>query len=294
MLLEGTFTALITPFIEDQIDLDGLRLLIRRQIEAGVAGVVLLGSTGENPTVSDEERREMIEIGVQEAKGKIKLLVDTASNSTAVAIKKTLSAKALGADGALVITPYYNRPTQQGIYEHFKTLAEKTEFPILVYNHPGRSGVNIETSTLCKIAENPYIAGVKDSSGNALQFADVIAEIRARYPQFCVLSGDDALALPLIALGGQGLVSVVGNLLPHEVDQLVQTALRGDFKQARFYHEQLLPLFRLSCIETNPMPIKEMMRLAGLPAGFCRLPLCSLKEENQKKIQNLLLSSNYS
>lgn len=287
MQLKGLFTALITPFIEDELDEEGLRHLIRRQCAAGVTGIVLLGTTGETPTLSEEEQKRIIQIGVEEAKQKTLLIIGTGSNSTHTTLKKTVQAQELGADAALIVTPYYNKPTQEGIYQHYHTIATQTDLPLIVYNIQGRTGVNIETNTLLKIAGLPHVVGVKECSGNFNQVADVIETICSKYPDFSVLSGDDGLALPMIALGATGLISVVSNLIPEEMIALVEASLAERITDARKIHEQLLPLFRLAFIETNPMPIKYAMTLQGLPAGSCRLPLCHLRKENQEKLRCL-------
>ncbi|MEN9343473.1 MAG: dihydrodipicolinate synthase [Chlamydiota bacterium] len=285
MEIKGLFTALITPFFNGKLDKEGLRILIQKQCKAKVAGVVLLGTTGESATLSEEEQEEVIRIGIEEAKGKILLFIGTGCNATKETIKTTQRAEKLGADGALVVCPYYNRPSQEGIYEHYRAISQNTTLPILVYNHPGRTGVNIETATLLKIAGLPQVIGVKEASGNLCQVSDVIAEIVSIYPDFVVLSGDDILTLPMLSLGAKGVISIVGNLVPEAFNTLIQAGLEGKFEEARRLHFDLLPLFKLSCIEVNPTPIKHLMQLAGLPAGSCRLPLYTLKEENQKKLK---------
>lgn len=288
MSLKGVFTAMITPFRGDALDEEGLVENIRMQLEANVDGLVFLGTTGEDVVLTDAERKRVIEIGVAEAKGKALILVGTGSNSTRRTIEKTKQAKELGADIALVVTPYYNKPTQEGIFRHFEAVAKGTDIPILAYNIAGRTGVNIETATLLRIAELPNLVGVKEASGNIVQIADVIHLVRGRCPDFAVLSGDDALTLPLIALGGGGIVSVASNLFPRPMADLTHAALGGHFAEAREIHERLMPWFRFEFIETNPIPIKEAMRLCGFPSGGCRLPLCSLTEKNQERLAELL------
>ncbi len=288
MVLKGVFTAMITPFRGEALDEEGLVRNIKAQLDAGVDGLVLLGTTGEDSVLSDAERERIIEIGVAEAKGKSLVIVGTGSNSTRHAIEKTKRAKELGADVALIVTPYYNKPTQEGIFRHFEAIAREAELPILVYNIAGRTGVNIETATLLRIAGLPNLIGVKEASGNIGQIADVIHLVRERTPAFAVLSGDDALTLPLIALGGGGVVSVASNLFPRQMVDLVHAALSGRFDEARDFHDRLMPWFRFEFIETNPIPIKEAMRLSGLPSGSCRLPLCALTEKNQERLSELL------
>lgn len=288
MHLRGAFTAMITPFQNDQLDEEGLVQNIRHQIQAGITGLVFLGTTGESATLSDEEQRRVIEIGVRETKGKALVIIGTGSNSTRHAIDKTKRAKEMGADLAMIVTPYYNKPTQEGIVRHFEAIAKSVDLPVLAYNIQGRTGVNIETSTLLRIAALPHIIGVKESSGNLGQVGDVIATIVKRYPNFNVLSGDDAATLPMMALGATGVISVVSNLLPERIVALVRSALEGNFAETRKLHEELLPLFRDAFVETNPVPIKEAMNFCGMAAGATRLPLCELRPENRAKIKKLV------
>ncbi len=286
MPFEGLFTALITPFLEEgTLDEEGLRQLIRRQIRAGVDGILLLGTTGEAATLSDAEQARIIHIGVEERRGHTLLIVGTGSNSTSVAIEKTRRAQALGADAALVIAPYYNKPTQEGLYLHYQAIASSTDLPLIVYNAPGRTGVNIETATLCRIATLPSVVAIKECSGNFNQASDLLSSL-----VLPLLSGDDPLALPLIALGCSGLISVASNLFPEQLVSLVAAARAGQFETARALHQELHPFFRLCFIETNPIPIKHALNLADLPAGPCRLPLSPLKAEHQELLQNYLLA----
>ena len=289
MSLKGTFTAMITPLKNDELDEEGLVDNIQRQIQAGITGLVFLGTTGEAATLTDEEQLRVIQIGVRETKGKALVLIGTGSNSTKHAIEKTKRAKDLGADIALVVTPYYNKPTQEGIYRHYEAIAKNVDLPVLVYNIQGRTGVNIETSTLLRIADLPHIVGVKEASGNLGQAGDVIHTIVKRYPLFSVLSGDDAATLPMMALGASGVVSVVSNLIPEKIVALVNAALDGNFYEARKIHEDNLPLFKNAFIEVNPSPIKEAMNFCKMAAGSCRLPLCELKPENREKLKLTLL-----
>ncbi len=292
MDLRGTFTAMITPFSGDQIDEEGLVRNIRAQLAANITGLVFLGTTGEDVTLSEEERERVIAIGVRETKGKALVIVGTGSNSTQQTIKKTKRAKELGADIALVVTPYYNKPTQEGIFRHFEAITSQVDLPILTYNIFGRTGVNIETATLLRIAGLPNIIGVKEASGNIGQIAEVIQIIRGQYPRFAVLSGDDGVTLPLMALGGDGIISVASNLVPDRMVALVNAVLAGRFDVARKLHEELMPLFRLEFVETNPIPIKEMMRLTGMASGGCRLPLCAPTPKNQERLAELINEMN--
>lgn len=284
--IEGVYTAVITPFTEsDQLDEEGLRRNIRFQLKAGIDGIVALGTTGEAPTLNYLEKLRIIEICREETAGVVPLIVGTGSYSTQQTIQDTLRAKELGADAALVVGPYYNKPTQEGLFQHFTTVAEKTDFPLIVYNIEGRTGQNIQTSTLKRIIEDPRIISVKEASGSISQIMDVI-QMTASTPVTC-LSGDDLLTFPVMALGGHGVISVLTNLFPEPVVALVKAVQQGDFENARKLHFELLPLVRAMFIETNPMPVKAAMKLAGLPAGHCRLPLCELQPASQKHIQTI-------
>lgn len=287
--LKGLYTALITPFKNDEsLDEKGLRELLKFQIKNRVDGVVLLGTTGEAPTLSENEKERVIQIGVEELKGRTQILIGTGSYSTKQTISQTQKAKELGADGALVITPYYNKPTQEGLYLHFKALTEAVDFPICVYNCAGRTGQNLQTETLKRIASLPNIAGVKEASGQVSQISEVIEKILPGNPDFCVLSGDDALALPLMGLGGHGLISVASNLYPAEVKDMVDACLQGDWKRAKEYHFKLSPFFKAAFLETNPIPIKAAMQMSGKPAGPCRLPLCAMETGNRAKLEEVV------
>ncbi len=289
MKLGGTITALVTPFKNQKLDEAGLACNIGYQIQKGVDGLFLLGTTGESSTLSLEEQARIIAIGVREVNKRVPLWVGTGSYCTRQTIEKTKRAKDLGADVALIVTPYYNKPTQEGIYRHFETVAASVEMPIVVYNIPGRCGTNIETSTLLRIAGLPNIIGVKESSGNVSQVGDVVHTVVQKYPNFCVFSGDDALTLPMMALGAVGAVSVVSNLVPTQVSAQVNAALQGRFDLARELHYQLLPLYKTVFIETNPIPIKTAMNLCKMPSGKCRLPLCEMTPKNIKILRQLLL-----
>ena len=289
MKLTGTVTALVTPFINQRLDEEGLARNISYQMEQGIDGLFLLGTTGESSTLSQEEQSRIISIGVKEANKKVPVWVGTGSYCTRQTIDKTKRAKDLGADVALIVTPYYNKPTQEGIYRHFETIAASVKMPIVVYNIPGRCGTNIETSTLLRIAGLPNIIGVKESSGNVSQAGDVLDTVVKKYPHFSVFSGDDALTLPMMALGAAGVVSVVSNLVPTQVIGQVNAALQGRFDLARKLHYQLLPLYKTAFIETNPVPIKTAMGLCGMPAGKCRLPLYQMAPQNKKILRQLLL-----
>jgi len=289
--INGVHTALITPFnSNDQLDEEGLRHNIRFQLKAGINGLVLLGTTGETPTLHPQEKERILKIVAEENSLKIPVTVGTGSYSTVQTIENCHWAQNLGADFAMIVTPYYNKPTQEGIYQHFKKISESCSLPIIVYNIMGRTGQNIQTDTLKRLADLPSIIGVKEASGNITQMMDVLASITTHRKDFHVFSGDDVLTLPLIAAGGHGVISVLSNLLPAQVKSLTEAALEGDFARARKMHYELLPLFKGAFIETNPIPIKKAMELCGMPAGQCRLPLCELMPDSELKLKEILHS----
>lgn len=288
-MFKGLFTALITPFQEDGgLDVSGLRFLIRRQIEAKVEGIVLFGSTGEAQTLSMEEKEKILRIAVEEAKDKTLLIAGTGSSSTEQTIKNTLSAKERGADGALIVTPFYNKPTQEGIYRHFKAVAEQCHFPILVYNSPGRSATHIEVNTLQRLAQLEFIVGIKEASALLPYMMDVLLQVGKENPAFSILSGDDIFAFPLMALGGHGVISVASNLFPAPMKEFIDSLKGGDFQKGQRVHFELLPLLKLLFLETNPIPVKAAMHFLGLPAGECRLPLCPLSSVHAKMLRDFL------
>lgn len=289
MKLEGLFTAVVTPFNEqDQLDQEGLRRNLHFQLQHGVQGIVILGTTGEAPTLTPQEKEKIIEIAVEEVKGKAFLMVGTGSYSTEQTIVSTRQAQEMGADAALIVTPYYNKPTQEGLYRHFSAICEAVSFPLCIYNIQGRTGQNLQTETLQRLAAFPSILGVKEASGNMMQINEVLANIAKVYSRFRLLSGDDALTLPIMALGGHGIISVVSNLIPGPIKAFIQTAQAGDFAKAREWHYQLLPLFKAAFIETNPIPIKAAMQLCGMAAGRCRLPLCDLAQTHLQTLIDVI------
>lgn len=290
-MLRGVYTAIITPFTESgEVDFEGLSHNLQYQLQKGIDGIVVLGTTGETPTLTEKEKEAIIRFAVKEVKGKTHLMVGTGSYSTRQTIENTAKAKDLGADSALIVTPYYNKPTQEGLYLHFKAVTAACNLPICIYNIQGRTGQNILTDTLKKISDLPGIIGVKEASGNIAQMSDVIETIGRKRSQFSVLSGDDALTLPLISLGGHGVISVVSNLIPGPIIQMTHAALKGDFCKARELYYQLMPTFKAAFIETNPIPIKAAMQMRKMPAGPCRLPLCNLLPENDLKLQQVIHS----
>jgi 4-hydroxy-tetrahydrodipicolinate synthase len=266
--------------------LEALRENVRFQIENGVHGLVPLGTTGESPTIREEERKLIIKTVVDEVNSKIPVIVGTGTYSTEEAVRLSKEAQDLGADGLLVVAPYYNKPTQEGLYLHFKAISEAVDLPIIVYNIPGRTGVNVEVQTLVRLSQFDNIVAVKEASGNLAQVMDIIEALGDR---ITVLSGDDNLTLPIMALGGKGVISVISNLLPKPMVEFVEAALKGDFKKAKELHYHLLPLFKAAFIETNPIPIKTMMNLVGMKAGPCRLPLCNMQPHNLEKVKKIFL-----
>jgi len=286
---KGLYTAVVTPFdAEGKLDREGLRLNLRYQLLHEVDGVVVLGTTGEDPTLNLHEKQAIIEIAVEELKGKATVIVGTGTYSTETTIAATQRALDMGADAALIVTPYYNRPTQEGLFKHFSAICKAVSLPICLYNIQGRTGQNLQTETLRRLIDLPSIIGVKEASGNILQMTDVIEMAREYRPDFSILSGDDAFTLPLVALGGQGIISVAGNLIPGPMKALVQAALAGDFETARDWHYKLLPFLKSNFIETNPIPIKAAMHLSGMPSGSCRLPLCDLTPSHLEAIKQII------
>lgn len=294
--LRGAFTALITPMHADgAIDYEGFRSLLRYQLDNGITGILPLGTTGETPTLKEVgEEDAIIDIAVEEVatyrkkqNRDIPLIIGAGSNNTDEAIRYVTRAKNKGADYALVVSPYYNKPSDEGIFRHYEAIS-KIGIPIIVYNIAGRTGKNISTALLQRIAELPNIAGVKEASGDINQMMDVISTIARKKKDFCVLSGDDGLTLPLIAAGGDGVISVVSNLAPAEITKLTMAALNGDMDTARDLHYRLLPFFKAAFCDGNPTSIKYAMNYKGLPAGGLRLPLVEANDNAKKTIQAAL------
>ena len=284
----GCGTALVTPFREDlSLDEGALRRLVRRQIEAGINFLVPCGTTGENPTLTRAEHLRVVEITLEEAQGKVPVLAGAGGYNTAEVIELAKEVESLGAGGILSVTPYYNKPTQEGLYQHFKAIAAAVSLPIVVYSVQGRTGVNVEPGTLKRLAEIDNIVGVKEASGNIAQMASILNQVPDR---LAVLSGDDAVTLPLIALGGRGLISVVSNEIPAEMTRLVRLCLDNDFPAARELQRRYLPLMEVNFIESNPIPVKAAMALMGLLEPVWRLPLVPPKPENLAKIEKVLQS----
>jgi 4-hydroxy-tetrahydrodipicolinate synthase len=286
-MFTGCGTALVTPFARDfTVDEETLRRLIRRQIDGGIDFLVPCGTTGESPTLTRTEHLRVVEITVEEAHGKVPVLGGAGGYNTAEVIELADELARIGVDGILSVTPYYNKPTQEGIYQHYRAIASSISLPIIVYNVQGRTGVNVEPATMARLATIEGIVGVKEASGNISQMASIIQLVP---PEFVVLSGDDAITLPLIALGGRGLISVVSNEIPTEMTQLVRFCLDGDFAAARRLQRQFLSLMDVNFVESNPIPVKAAMGLMGLLDPVYRLPMVPPKLENLEKIKGVLM-----
>lgn len=284
-MFEGVFTALVTPFRDGALDERALHDAIEAQIAAGVDGVVPCGSTGEAATLSHAEHRRVVEVAVAAARGRVQVLAGTGSNSTREAIELTRHAKEAGADGALLISPYYNKPTQDGIVAHYAEVARQTAFPLVVYNVPGRTASNLLPATLARLAEMDQIVAVKESSGDLNQIAHVIAAVPAG---FSVLSGDDWATLPMLALGSHGVISTASNVAPGEVVDLVRAFRAGDLARARALHYRLLPLFDALFCETNPIPVKAAVALRAGVREELRLPLTPISDANRARLETVL------
>jgi 4-hydroxy-tetrahydrodipicolinate synthase len=286
-MFQGCGTALVTPFRSDlSLDEEALRRLVRRQIEGGIHFLVPCGTTGENPTLTREEHLRVVEITLEEAQGKTPVLAGCGGNDTREVVELARDLEGLGADGLLVVTPYYNKPTPEGLYQHYREVARATRLPIVVYNVPGRTGTNVEPATLKRLAEIETVVGVKEASGNISQIAAIFQTVPE---SFAVLSGDDAITLPVIALGGLGIISVVSNEVPFAMARLTSLCLEGDFPAAREMQRRLHPLMEINFIESNPGPVKAALGLMGLIEPVFRLPAVAPKMESLKKIEKVLL-----
>jgi 4-hydroxy-tetrahydrodipicolinate synthase len=274
-MFQGSIVALVTPFTDGKVDEAKLKQLVEMHVAQGTDGIVPCGTTGESPTLSHDEHRRVVEIVIEAARGRLHIIAGTGSNATSEAIDLTRHARKAGATGALVVNPYYNKPTQEGLYRHFRAVAEAVDLPIVVYNIAGRTAVNVETDTL----------GVKEASGSLDQMTQVVL---ACGPDFSVLSGDDNLTLPLMSVGGRGVISVVANIVPRETAEMTHAALAGDWKLARDLHLKLFPLSRAMFLETNPIPVKEAMGMMGMLAPEFRLPMCPMGAANRERLKTIL------
>ena len=282
----GAYTAMVTPFSNGQVDRDQLVENVRFQVENGIDGLVPSGTTGESPTLSHEEQRWVNEWVVEAASGKVKVIAGTGSNSTSEALELTDHARNIGADGVLMVNPYYNKPSQEGLYRHFMTIADKVDLPILLYNIPGRTSIEMTPQTVGRLSAHPNIVGVKEATGS-MDTTSLIAQL-CDPDQFAIISGDDSLTLPLMSLGAKGVISVLSNLIPDRIKAFTTAALASDFVGARSIHYELLDLFKVMFIETNPVPIKAAMAIAGMDSGELRLPLCELEATNRMKLESVL------
>lgn len=289
-MFRGCGTAMVTPFREDlSLDESTLRSLIRRQIEAGIDFLVPCGTTGESPTLTRDEHLRVIDITVQEVDGRVPVLAGAGGYNTAEVIELAREIEALGADGLLSVTPYYNKPTQEGLYQHYKAIADSTRLPIILYSVQGRTGINIEPATVRRLSEIGNIVGIKEASGNISQMSAILNIVP---DDFIVLSGDDAITLPLIALGGRGVISVVSNEIPAEMAELVRLANAGNFDRARTLHRKYLPLMEVNFVESNPVPVKAAMAAMGLLERTYRLPLVPPQPQSMDRIECVLESLN--
>jgi 4-hydroxy-tetrahydrodipicolinate synthase len=285
----GAHTALITPFKDGSIDEAALIALIESQIAGGISGIIPVGTTGESPTLSHEEHRRVIEIAVQAAAKRVLVIAGTGSNATSEAVELTLEAEKLGADAALVVAPYYNKPSAEGLYRHFRKVAEAVSIPIVLYSIPGRCGIEIPVSVVARLATDcSNIVAIKEAGGSV----DRVNQLRSALPErFQILSGDDSLTLPFMASGAVGVISVASNIIPSEVQSLVQTFLKGDLTKAQQIHAQYYPLFRDLFIEPNPVPIKAALSEKGICRDDVRLPLCEMIDSNKEILLKVLKSS---
>ena len=277
-MIRGAIVAIVTPFKDGKVDEEALRRLIDEQIANGTDGISPCGTTGESTTLSYEEHDRVIEVTVEAVNKRVPVIAGTGSNSTAEAVRLTKHAWKAGADAALMVCPYYNRPTQEGLYRHYRAIAEEVPIPIVIYNIPGRTGTNLQTETLARLAEIPNIVGVKEASGSLKQMSDVV---RLCGPDFSVLSGDDIFTLALMAIGGAGVISVISNVAPRDMAEMVDSFTAGDLSKARMLHHKMSPLIDALFLETNPIPVKAALAMMGKITYELRLPLCRMGEKNE-------------
>ena len=289
-ILEGTWTALITPFRDGNVDAPALRTLVERQILAGVSGLVACGSTGETPTLSAEEYERVIAIVIDQANGRIPVMIGTGTNDTASTLERTRSAQRAGASAALVVMPYYNRPTQEGLFQHIRHIAERCDLPLVLYNVPGRTGSDLQPQTVARLAALETVIGIKEASGDVDRASEIIRLTAPIDPAFAVLSGDDSLTLPIMSVGGRGVISVVSNIVPRAMSDLTTAALAGDYARARILHHELLDLCGAMFVETNPVPVKAASEFLGMTTADVRLPLTSLLPDSRQRVFAALLA----
>ncbi len=284
-MFQGAFTAIVTPFRDGAFDEAAYRELIDFQIEGGIHGIVSCGTTGESATLSHEEHHRVVETAIEQVAGRVPVIAGTGSNSTRESISLTQHAEKAGANGCLVVTPYYNKPNPQGLYEHHKAISEASSLPIIMYNVPGRTGRNMLPDEVARSAELPTVVGIKEATGDLTQVSDVIALCP---DDFVVLSGDDFTVLPLISVGGRGVIGVVSNIVPGKMAELCDAALAGDWAGAREFHYELRPLNKAMFMETNPIPVKTALKLMGRITGELRLPLVPMSEANEERLASVL------
>lgn len=284
-MFHGAITAIITPFRNGRLDVPALKKLVEFQVRNGISGIVPCGTTGESATLSFDEHEKVIQVVMEASAGRVRVIAGTGSNNTKEAVVLTRYAKKAGADAALVITPYYNKPTQKGLVAHFTAIAEEVDIPVILYNVPGRTGVNMTADTVARLSEIGNIAGVKEASGNLAQVCDIL---RSTPRTFCVLSGDDALYFPMLALGAKGVISVVSNVAPREMADLYDAFISGRIATAREIHYRLWPLMQTLFIETNPIPVKTAAAMMGMIKEEFRLPLCPMSDVNRKALAKVL------
>jgi 4-hydroxy-tetrahydrodipicolinate synthase len=284
-MFKGSLVAIVTPFVNGKLDEKRFNSLLEFQIKNGTSGIVPCGTTGESATLSLEEHERVVEITVQTVAGRVPVIAGTGSNNTAEAIRLTRYAKGAGVDGVLLISPYYNKPTQKGIYLHFKTIAEEVDIPIVLYNIASRTGINIEPDTVAKLAQIKNIVAIKEASGNLSQMAQIV---KLCGDNIALISGDDALTLPVLSIGGIGVISVVANIVPAQTAQLIKLFEDGKIEESRKIYYQLLPLVKAMFIETNPGPVKQALGMMGLVKPELRLPLCPMLPDNEEKLRQVL------
>ena len=282
-MFSGCLVAMVTPFTQDGVDYGKLKELVQFHLQEGTDGLVPAGTTGESPTLSHEEHKKVIEVVVKEAAHKIPVVPGTGSNSTAEALELTRFAKDVGADGALLVAPYYNKPTQEGLYLHFKKIADEVDIPIVLYNIPGRTGIPITPETVARLAKHKNIVGIKEASGSMDQTSEILS-----LSDVTVLSGDDSLTLPLMSLGAKGVISVVANIVPKDMKALIDAYNWGEVEKAADLHRRIYPLCRAMFLETNPIPVKTAMKMLGRLNGLLRLPLCPMAPANEEKLKKAL------
>ncbi|MBN1521197.1 MAG: 4-hydroxy-tetrahydrodipicolinate synthase [Candidatus Aureabacteria bacterium] len=282
-MLQGSMVAIVTPFKDGKVDEETLKNLIDRQIENGTKGIIPCGTTGESPTLTFDEHEKVIELTVKHVAGRIPVIAGAGSNSTHEALRLARHAKDVGADAILVITPYYNKPTQKGLYQHYKTIADNVNIPIVIYNVPGRTGVNIEAETVAELSKIKNIIGIKEASGSLDKVTDILSRC-----DITVLSGEDALNYLILANGGKGAISVTANVVPEKCSKLCDAALEGDFETAKKLHYKLYSLNRAMFYETNPIPVKTALFMMGLITMEIRSPLCQMQDSNRQKLESVL------